>query len=97
MRQYRIFGSRGLGGQPPRSYRFYGAPNLSRLEYFSQIIETERSIRVFRSYLKMYSLVPYQFEGGGPFLFATPDVGSVGCFVTTKIKLLKVIVATQLT
>jgi len=30
-----------------------------------RILETERSIRVFRSYLKKYSLVLYQFEGGG--------------------------------
>jgi len=27
-------------------------------------LETERSIEVFQSYLKKYSLVLYQFEGG---------------------------------
>jgi len=29
-----------------------------------RILETERSIRVFQSFLKKYSLVLYQFEGG---------------------------------
>jgi len=44
--------------------------------FFLRILKTERYIRVFRSYLKKYSLVLYQFEGGGG--LSSPSADSRG-------------------
>ena len=47
LRQYRICGSRGMGGTAPQKlwqFRFHGAPNFTTVEYFSQIMHSNLTI-----------------------------------------------------